>query len=75
MFDVNSNNASPVVNYEGSIILNFDKFIFIIITISTLVPYLFRSFIGVSKNVMAVGFQEAGRWMYTGGEDGTAKIW
>lgn len=46
MFDVNSNNASPVVNYEG-----------------------------VSKNVMAVGFQEAGRWMYTGGEDGTAKIW
>ena len=31
--------------------------------------------IGVSKNVMAVGFQEAGRWMYTGGEDGTAKIW
>jgi len=24
---------------------------------------------------MAVGFQEAGRWMYTGGEDGTAKIW
>ena len=46
-----------------------------IITISALVPYLFRSFIGVSKNVMAVGFQEAGRWMYTGGEDGTAKIW
>ena len=31
--------------------------------------------VGVSKNVMAVGFQEAGRWMYTGGEDGTAKIW
>jgi hypothetical protein len=26
--------------------------------------------LGVSKNVMAVGFQEEGRWMYTGGEDG-----
>ena len=24
---------------------------------------------------MAVGFQEEGRWMYTGGEDGTVKIW
>jgi len=32
-------------------------------------------FEGVSKNVMAVGFQEEGRWMYTGGEDGTVKIW
>ena len=30
---------------------------------------------GVSKNVMDVGFQEEGRWMYTGGEDGTVKIW
>merc|ERR1712088_1142621 len=33
------------------------------------------NFEGVSKNVMAVGFQEEGRWMYTGGEDGTVKIW
>jgi G protein beta subunit-like protein len=30
---------------------------------------------GVQKNVMSVGFQEEARWMYTGGEDGTAKIW
>ena len=30
---------------------------------------------GVSKNVMAVGFQDKGRWMYTGGEDCTVKIW
>lgn len=30
---------------------------------------------GVSKNVMAVGFQEDGRWMYTGGEDATVKVW
>ena len=28
-----------------------------------------------SKNVMAVGFQDEGRWMYTGGEDCTVKIW
>lgn len=46
MFDVNSANANPVVNYEG-----------------------------VSKNVMDVGFQENGKWMYTCGEDGTVKIW
>jgi len=32
-------------------------------------------FEGVSKNVLAVGFQEEGTWMYTGGEDGTVKIW
>ena len=30
---------------------------------------------GVVKNVMSVGFQEQGKWMYTGGEDGTVKIW
>lgn len=30
---------------------------------------------GVSKNVTAVGFQENGKWMYTGGEDCSAKIW
>ncbi|XP_047486512.1 target of rapamycin complex subunit lst8-like isoform X2 [Penaeus chinensis] len=30
---------------------------------------------GVSKNVTAVGFQEDGKWMFTGGEDSTAKIW
>ncbi len=30
---------------------------------------------GVRKNVMDVGFQDAGRWIYTGGEDGTVKIW
>lgn len=46
MFDVQGNNANPVVNFDG-----------------------------VSKNVMDVGFQEDGLWMYTGGEDSTAKIW
>ncbi|XP_063536592.1 target of rapamycin complex subunit lst8 [Cydia strobilella] len=30
---------------------------------------------GVSKNVSRVGFSEDGKWMYTGGEDCTAKIW
>ncbi|KAG7156945.1 Target of rapamycin complex subunit lst8-like [Homarus americanus] len=30
---------------------------------------------GVSKNVTALGFQEDGKWMFTGGEDCTAKIW
>lgn len=27
------------------------------------------------KNVTALGFQCDGKWMYTGGEDGMAKIW
>lgn len=28
-----------------------------------------------SSNVMAVGFQCDGNWMYSGSEDGTIKIW
>jgi len=30
---------------------------------------------GVSKNVTAVGFHEDGKWMFTGGEDSSARIW
>ncbi|KAK3932554.1 Target of rapamycin complex subunit lst8 [Frankliniella fusca] len=46
MYDLTSNNPSPVVNYDG-----------------------------LSKNVTSVGFQEEGKWMYTGGEDHSARIW
>ncbi|KAJ8945168.1 hypothetical protein NQ318_001634 [Aromia moschata] len=30
---------------------------------------------GTSKNVTSVGFQEDGKWMYSGGEDCRARIW
>ncbi|CAH1129119.1 unnamed protein product [Ceutorhynchus assimilis] len=30
---------------------------------------------GTSKNVTCLGFQEDGRWMFSGGEDGKARIW
>lgn len=30
---------------------------------------------GVSKNVSRLGFQEDGKWMYTAGEDCSARIW
>ncbi|WAQ97443.1 LST8-like protein [Mya arenaria] len=46
MYDLNSNNPKPVINYDG-----------------------------ISKNVTAVGFHEEGKWMYTGGEDNSARIW
>ena len=46
MYDLNSSNPNPIINYEG-----------------------------VSKNVTGVGFQEEGKWMYTGGEDCSARIW
>ncbi|XP_077979424.1 target of rapamycin complex subunit lst8-like [Glandiceps talaboti] len=46
MYDLNTNNPNPVVNYDG-----------------------------VSKNVTAVGFHEDGKWMFTGGEDSSARIW
>ena len=29
----------------------------------------------MSKNVTAVGFHEEGKWMFTGGEDSSARIW
>lgn len=34
-----------------------------------------RSFDSHTNNVMAVGFQCDGNWMYSGSEDGTVKIW
>jgi len=46
MYDLNSNNPNPVINYDG-----------------------------VSKNITAVGFHEDGKWMFTGGEDCSARIW
>ncbi|XP_014214450.1 target of rapamycin complex subunit lst8 [Copidosoma floridanum] len=46
MYDLNSSNPNPVINYEG-----------------------------ISKNVSGVGFQEEGKWMFTGGEDCSARIW
>nr|BAN20635.1 vegetatible incompatibility protein HET-E-1, putative [Riptortus pedestris] len=30
---------------------------------------------GISKNVTGVGFHEEGKWMFTGGEDCSARIW
>ena len=30
---------------------------------------------GIQKNVTAVGFQEDGNWMFSGGEDHSARIW
>jgi G protein beta subunit-like protein len=33
------------------------------------------SFDGHTGNVTAVGFQKDRKWMYTGSEDGTVKIW
>ncbi|XP_014220624.1 target of rapamycin complex subunit lst8 [Trichogramma pretiosum] len=46
MYDLNSTNPNPIINYEG-----------------------------ISKNVSTLGFQEHGKWMYTGGEDCSARIW
>jgi len=30
---------------------------------------------GVTKNITAIGCQEDSKWMYSGGEDGSARIW
>ena len=46
MYDLNSSNTNPTVNYDG-----------------------------ITKNVTAVGFGESGKFMYTGGEDCSARIW
>ncbi|XP_076458828.1 target of rapamycin complex subunit lst8-like [Babylonia areolata] len=46
MFDLNSMNPNPLMNYDG-----------------------------VSKNVTAVGFPSDMKFMFTGGEDSTARLW
>ena len=33
------------------------------------------SYDGHTTNVTAIGFQCDGKWMYSGSEDGTVKIW
>lgn len=33
------------------------------------------NFEGVCKNVTSIGFPEDGRWMYSSGEDGFARVW
>ncbi len=38
-------------------------------------PQPITSFDGHTNNVTAVGFERDGRWMYSGSEDGTVKIW
>uniref|UniRef100_A0A0A9XPZ1 Target of rapamycin complex subunit lst8 n=1 Tax=Lygus hesperus TaxID=30085 RepID=A0A0A9XPZ1_LYGHE len=43
--------------------------------ITTTNPNPVTNFEGVNKNITAVGFAEHGQWMYTGGEDHTARIW
>jgi G protein beta subunit-like protein len=45
-FDINSNNQSAVMSFDGH-----------------------------TTNVTSLGFQREGKWMYTGSEDGTVKIW
>ena len=39
------------------------------------IPLEVVNYDGVSKNVTAVGFHEDGKWMFTGGEDCSARIW
>jgi len=46
MYDLNSSNPNPILNYEG-----------------------------ISKNITGVGFHEDGKWMFTCGEDCSARVW
>lgn len=43
--------------------------------LTTINPNPVINYEGVGKNVTAVGFQEDGKWMFTGGEDCSARIW
>jgi len=43
--------------------------------VTTSNPTPVTSFDGHTGNVTAVGFERDGRWMYTGSEDGTVKLW
>ena len=63
MYHVCSTDTNPVSNNTGMVIA------------CAIVHLQVIDYDGISKNVTAVGFCESGKWMYTGGEDGTARIW
>ncbi|GAB6020253.1 hypothetical protein CHUAL_002971 [Chamberlinius hualienensis] len=43
--------------------------------LNTVNPNPVFNYEGVQKNVTALGFQEDGKWMFTGGEDGLVRVW
>lgn len=43
--------------------------------INSLVPHAVHSFEGHTNNITSIGFNSDGKWMVTGSEDGTLKIW
>ena len=75
-----TNNEYPFTKKrEGlsicGLLLNFlSNSVYFSSTISMLSPQV-MDYDGISKNITDVGFCETGKWMYTGGEDGTARIW
>ena len=46
-----------------------------IFDINSTTPNALSSYDGHTNNITAVGFQKDGKWMFTGSEDGTIKIW
>lgn len=38
-------------------------------------PNVVSNYEGISKNITDIGFQEDGKWMYSGGEDGKCRVW
>ncbi|KAK3754949.1 hypothetical protein QZH41_019367, partial [Actinostola sp. cb2023] len=67
MYDISSANPKPLMQYilmmvhtHGGTCMLFTQVV---------------NYDGVTKNVTAVGFHEDGKWMFTGGEDSSARIW
>jgi len=75
LFDVNSNSPQPVCLFQHYTYFHANHFFSGFKQLMFLILWQVMSYDSHTNNVMAVGFQCDGNWMYSGSEDGTVKIW
>ena len=75
LFDVNSNSPQPVCLFNWYTYFKGNNFFYGSKQFVFLILWQVMSYDSHTNNVMAVGFQCDGNWMYSGSEDGTVKIW
>jgi G protein beta subunit-like protein len=74
LFEIATSNPNPVCA-RFIVVIGLRVTVFLTCTCCCVVLCQVTSFDGHTSNVTSVGFQKDCKWMYTGSEDGTVKIW